>query len=86
MPIDFLSMTARHWLPALREQLGLTKTEMARELGVTRGRVYQIEQWGGSLRGDKVAAVWKSHGHRLRAMGYTLDDIINPPRSRSEVA
>lgn len=66
-------------MSALRSKLGLNQAEMARELGVTRGRVWQIENRGGTLDNDKLLEVWKKHGPRLRGMGYSLDDLFNPP-------
>jgi transcriptional regulator with XRE-family HTH domain len=70
----------KHWLRALRVRLGLTQAEMAREMGVSRARIWQIENRGGALSNDKLSAVWQRHGARLRGMGFSLDDLFNPPR------
>lgn len=66
----------RNWLLELREDLGLDQTQMAEELGVSRGRVGQIETQGGTLANERVLDLWRRHGRRLKRLGYSLDDLL----------
>ncbi len=66
----------RHWLLALREDLGVSQREMADQLGVTRVRISQIEGGDGALSRERLAAVWERHGRRLRRMGYTVESVL----------
>jgi transcriptional regulator with XRE-family HTH domain len=65
-----------HWLSALREDLGLDQEQMCREVGVSRGRISQIENSGGTLANERVLAVWRKHQRRLKRLGYSLDDLL----------
>lgn len=66
----------QHWLIALRNDLGLDQSGMARKIGVTRGRIGQIETQGGTLSNERVLDVWRQHGRRLRRLGYSLEDLL----------
>lgn len=65
-----------HWLAALREDLKLDHDEMGAEVGVSRSRISQIENSGGTLANERVLAVWRKHQRRLKRLGYSLDDLL----------
>jgi DNA-binding XRE family transcriptional regulator len=65
-----------HWVEALRVDLGLTRTEMADELGVDRTRICQLENQGGTLKNDKLLRVWRRHRERLIRLGYEFHDLL----------
>jgi transcriptional regulator with XRE-family HTH domain len=75
----------KHWLTALREVLKLTQADMARELGVSRARVWQIENTGGSLNGERIDLIWRKHGSRLRGLGYSLSDLLGVAREGNKI-
>jgi len=68
--------TTTHWVKALRENLGLTPSQMADEIGVSRGRISQLESTGGTLANEKLLAVWQRHGRRLKRLGFSLEDLL----------
>lgn len=63
-------------MTALRESLGLTNAEMAREVGVSKGRISQLETSGGTLGNERVLEIWEKHGRRLKRLGYSLEDLL----------
>lgn len=75
----------KHWLRALRDDLALSQEEMGRQVGVTKGRISQIEKSGGTLANERVLEVWKRHQRRLRRLNYTLDDLLTA-RPQGEAA
>jgi predicted transcriptional regulator len=73
-----------HPLKELRTQLGMNQTEFAREIGVSKARVCQVEGGAGTF----AAAKWADIGHRFRgaidAAGLTLAELMRGKRRRSK--
>ncbi|WP_322778155.1 helix-turn-helix transcriptional regulator [Frankia sp. Cas4] len=72
---EFLAVAVGHRLAEVRRARGLTQQQVAERMGVTKGRVSQIEQ--GSLSGQEVVARYAAAlGGRLHQAIYFDDGDI----------
>jgi DNA-binding XRE family transcriptional regulator len=72
---ELLAQVTGHRLAELRKSLGLTQQQVAERMGVTKGRVSQIEQ--GKVSGQEVLARYASAlGGRLHQAIYFDDGNI----------
>ena len=64
-------------IQVLREYLGITQAELGDAVGVTRGRIYQIEQGNGNLRPPKLEKLHRRFRRDLDELGIPVEDLIS---------
>jgi DNA-binding XRE family transcriptional regulator len=73
-----------HPLKELRKQLVMNQTEFAREIGVSKARVCQVEGGDGTF----AAGLWAEIGDRFRGAidmsGLTLEELMRGKRKRAK--
>ena len=71
-----------HPLRLLRTTLGLTQLELAESIGVTHGRVSQIEcGYGGNLGGPSLLLLAELYRTPMARLGITIEDVLRGKRA-----
>ena len=61
----------------LRESLGISQAELGEQLGVTRGRIHQVELGQGNLHSKKLLVLQQLHGREMKRLGISLEDLLS---------
>jgi len=71
-----------HPLKTLRTSLNLTQEEIGDAIGVTRGRICQIEKNGGTLGPENLLRLAERYRPELTRLGFTVEDFLRREEPR----
>ncbi len=70
-------------LKILRISLGLTQEQLGKTLGISRGRVCQIELGQGNLGNENLLKLAESFRIDIARLGFTLEDFLRGETPKS---
>ena len=73
----------RNPLYLLRATLGLTQTELGNVIGLSAGRVCQIEKGRGSLGNESLLELTHHYRVEIARLGLTLEDFLRRNRPKT---
>ena len=63
-------------LKALREHLDLSQSDLAAALGVSKGRICQVEKGRGSFSADRWARFASLYRPTIAELGFEMEDFL----------